>query len=301
MNEIYFSQIAKGDFNKARQKELFHKLFNIFTPKNYKLLSFNEIRNLIKPGNISYQGIKPVPINLIVGSEGRYRDFNKTFLPRYNFLRNRWEGIDKAHLKEIILPPVKLYEIGGLYFVSDGNHRVSVAKLRGMEYIDADIVTLKTEIELKPNMTEEEIKTKIIQYEKKEFFKNKDLNTIIDKDIFNFTAVGRYNEILLHIEVHKYFINMNKEEEISFKKAVKSWYENLFLPIYNMVKEENILTRFPGRTYADLYVWIIRHWDELKKKYGHDFSIKRAVYDYSEKYGKNIFQKIKYQLKKIFK
>ena len=68
-----------------------------------------------------------------------------------------------------------------------------------------------------------------------------------------------------------------------------------------MVKEENILTRFPGRTYADLYVWIIRHWDELKKKYGHDFSIKRAVYDYSEKYGKNIFQKIKYQLKKIFK
>lgn len=300
MSEVFFDQIAKSDFNKARSKAFFLKLFNIFAPENYRLLSFDEVRNLIKPKNISYQGLKTVPINLIVGSEGRYRDFNRIFLPKHDMLRRRWEGIDKAHLKEIILPPVKLYEIGGVYFVSDGNHRVSVAKLKGMEYIDAEVILLKTEIKLKPDMTQEDIKEKLVKYEKKEFFKNKDIKEIIDQDKLNFTAVGRFDEILVHIEVHKYFINMGYEKEISFKEAVKSWYDKLFLPVYNIAIEENLLSRFPGRTAADLYVWIVKHWDELKKKYGQHFSIKKAARDYSEKYGKSFFEIIKSRLKKIF-
>jgi hypothetical protein len=301
MNNPYFDQVAKEDFNKARSKELFLKLFNFFKPENYKLLSFHEIRKIIKPGNIRYQGIKPVEIKLIVGSEGRYRDFNKTFFPRYDFLRNRWEGIDKAHLKDIILPPIKLYEIGGLYFVSDGNHRVSVAKLKGLEYVDAEITSLKTEIKLDPGMTKEDIKNKLIEYEKKVFFKNEDIKEVISKDKLVFTAIGRYNEIMMHIDVHKYFINMDNEKEMTYKQAVNSWYKNLFLPIYNIVKKEKMLSRFPGRTHADLYVWIIRHWDELKKKYGDDLSIKKAVYDYSEKFGVSILHIIKNKLKRIFR
>lgn len=300
MSEIYINQTAKSDFNKARSKSFFLKLFNIFTPENYKLLSFDEVRNLIKPKNTSYQGMKTIPITLIVGSEGRYRDFNRIFLPKHELLRKRWEGIDRAHLKEIILPPVKLYEIGGVYFVSDGNHRVSVAKLKGMEYIDAEVISLKTEIKLKPDMTKEDIKVKLIKYEKKEFFKNKDIKEVIDQEKLNFTAIGRYDEILVHIEVHKYFINMEYEKEISFKDAIKSWYDKLFLPVYNIAIEENLLSRFPDRTPADLYAWIVKHWDELKKKYGQNFSIKKAARDYSEKYGKSFFEIIKGRLKKIF-
>jgi hypothetical protein len=39
-------------------------------------------------------------------------------------------------LQDITLPSILLYEIGGVYFVRDGNHRVSVAKIKGVEFID---------------------------------------------------------------------------------------------------------------------------------------------------------------------
>ena len=287
MAEQIFEFSAKNSFNKARIKEIIFKLFNIYNPSNQTLLSFNEIRKLLNPTNISYQGIKAVKLSLIVGSEGRYRDFNKIFLPRFDYLRGRWESIEMAHLKEYNLPPVKLYELGGVYFVQDGNHRISVAKLREMEYIDAEIISLKSEIKLSPRMAKEDIKKAIIKYEKDNFFKNEEYKLVIDKEKLTFTEIGRYHEVEAHIQVHKYFINLNQPQEISYQKAVTSWYYNLFLPTIYIINENNILARFPGRTEADLYLWIVTHWDFLKKKYGHDYSLQEAGIDFSKRYGKH--------------
>jgi hypothetical protein len=111
-----------------------------------------------------------VPIEKIVGSEGRYRDFNKTFLPRHNFLRGRWEKVDRAHLKDIVLPPIKLYQIGDYYFVRDGNHRVSVAKSQGVGAIDAEVIEVKSDISLDENVKIEELKETVLKFEKDEFF-----------------------------------------------------------------------------------------------------------------------------------
>ena len=108
---------AREDFNKARSKASISRILNALTPEKQDLLSLEDIRNLIKPKSETYLGMKVVEINLIVGSEGRYNDFNRTFLPKREFIRNRWENIDKAHLKSVILPPIKLYKIGGAYFV----------------------------------------------------------------------------------------------------------------------------------------------------------------------------------------
>jgi hypothetical protein len=300
-SDRYARELARENFKRARLKDIFLKLFNVFTPENYRLLSFEEVKKLVKPENTRYQGIQAVPINLIVGSEGRYRDFNKAFLPRYDYLKARWEGIDNAHHRDITLPPIKLYEIGGVYFVSDGNHRVSVAKNEGWEYIDAEITVLKSKLKLKPGMNTEDIKKEIIKYEKKEFFKNKTIKQIVDPEKINFTTVGSYNEVLTHIDVHKYYINLDKEKEIPYENAVTSWYNNLFLPIYNTVDDENLLARFPGRTEADLYVWVITHWDHLKRKYGQNFSLKKAAEDYSERFGKTFWEHMKIKIKKILR
>jgi hypothetical protein len=42
------------------------------------------------------------------------------------------------------LPPVELIQVGEMYFVRDGNYRVSVAYARGQAFIDAYV----TEIEV---------------------------------------------------------------------------------------------------------------------------------------------------------
>ena len=49
----------------------------------------------------------------------------------------RWKRIDRAFHRGEELPPVSLYKVGGLYFVLDGHHRVSVARYHGVEWIDA--------------------------------------------------------------------------------------------------------------------------------------------------------------------
>ena len=249
---------AREDFNKARSKASISRILNALTPERQDLLSLEDIRNLIKPKSETYLGMKVIEINLIVGSEGRYNDFNRTFLPKREFIRNRWENVDKAHLKSIILPPIKLYEISGTYFVRDGNHRVSVAKLQGVRSIDAEVIRLDTEISLGPELTRSEIEKAIIKYEKNRVFANTELDNVITKDDIDFTATGRFYEILRHIQGHKYFLNEDKTQEISFIEAGISWYRNLYMPIINIVRNEHILGRFPGRTEGDLYMWIIK-------------------------------------------
>ena len=291
---------AREDFNKARSKASISRILNALTPEKQDLLSLEDIRNLIKPKSETYLGMKVVEINLIVGSEGRYNDFNRTFLPKREFIRNRWENIDKAHLKSVILPPIKLYKIGGAYFVRDGNHRVSVAKLQGVMSIDAEVIRLDTEIPLGPELTRSEIEKAIIKYEKERVFENTELGKIINPYDIDFTATGRFYEILRHIQGHKYFLNENKTEEIPFISAGISWYKNLYKPIVSIVKEEHILGRFPGRTEGDLYMWIIKHWDELKNRNGDNFSLQDAAVNFSTKYGKSYFQQFLNLLKKIF-
>ena len=51
------------------------------------------------------------------------------------------------------LPPVELYKIGDIYFVRDGNHRVSVARQQGQVYIDAYVTELQVDVPLNPNLS----------------------------------------------------------------------------------------------------------------------------------------------------
>lgn len=292
---------AREDFNKARSKANISQILNALTPERQKLLALEDVKKLIKPKSETYIGMKAINIDLIIGSEGRYKDFNRTFLPKKEFIRNRWESIDKAHLKSVILPPIKLYEIGGFYFVRDGNHRVSVAKMQGVMSIDAEVIRLDTEISLSPGMSQADMERSIIKYEKDFIYSNTKIKSIIKYDELDFTTPGRFYEILRHIQGHKYFLNQELEDEIPFIEAGKSWYNNLYLPIINIVREEHILSRFPGRTESDLYMWIIKHWDELKARNGNNFSLKGAADSYSLEYGKSYKQRIFSYLNRMLK
>ncbi len=282
---------SENDFLKARNKALFNELQHFLNPEESKLLSFSQVKDLLKPKGEVYMGMQVVPVALIAGSEGRYHDFDNHFFPRNMHLKRRWESIDRAHLTDVILPPIVLYEIGGLYFVRDGNHRVSVAKAQGIENIDAEVISLKSEIKLKPGWSEKRIMKQVIQYEKRVFYTETSFGDITDCWNIDFSTPGQYDVLYQHILIHKYYINQDKEEEISMEDAIMSWYQNLYLPIITAIKKGRILRRFKGRTAADLYVWIIKYWDDLKKKFGEQVTIDDAATEFSEKFGIGIVRR----------
>ena len=262
-----------------------HRIRHFMSVDRDRLLSLKDVKEILKPKNETYRRMQTVPINLIVGSEGRYRDFNKYFLPRADHLRQRWERVDIARLKDIVLPPIQLYEIGGVYFVRDGNHRVSVARSQGMELIDAEVTSLSSEIPISPSMTQDELRVALIAYEKKIFYEKTDFLRLTGCADLDFSAAGRYDVIYSHILVHKYYLNEEAEGEIPFSDALVSWYNGVYKPVTAIIQEERLYTHFPGRTSGDLYVWIVKHWDFLKKKYGLSFSLRDAARDFSLKHG----------------
>jgi hypothetical protein len=281
----HFSARAADDFHKARNRELFSRILSLLKNEKDSLMSLQEIKVLLRPTSETYRGLRTVPIAKIVGSEGRYQDFNRYFLPRHNYLRGRWIRVDTAHHQQLTLPPVTLYEIGGLYFVRDGNHRVSVGRLQNVEFIDAEVISLGSRLTLEPGLTEDQLRKAVISLEKEEFFKQTGLDQHRQGVFLEFTTTGRYDEIIRHINGHKYYLNLGQAEEISFEEAMLSWHDNVYEPIVRLIESEQFLRYFRGRTAADLYVWIVRHWDDLKKKYGQGFPLEKAAQDFTDRFG----------------
>lgn len=279
----WFDDLAGQDFSRARTRALLERIGNFLGPGRDRLLPFEEVRRLLKPVRETYEGVQAVAVDRIVGSEGRYRDFNRHFLPKHERLRARWVSIDVARYSDIELPPIRLYELGGLYFVRDGNHRVSVAALRGQAHIDAEVTSLEAGGLLEPGMTLDDLRRKIVGIEKRDFYEKTSFGKLTGDEDLDFTTPGRYDEILEHIDVHKYYLNQHSEGELPFWQALVSWYGNVYQPIALAIEEEGLARRFPGRTVSDLYVYVVRHWDELKRKYGVTYPLSAAARDWGER------------------
>ena len=275
---------SEEDFNKAKNKAFFNEIQHFLSPEEATLISLNDVKQMIKPTNETYVGMKTIPIEKVVGSEGRYNDFDNRFFPKSSHLKNRWEHVDQAAIQAIDLPPIKVYEIAGLYFVRDGNHRVSVAKSRGTEFIDAEVVSLQSEIVLKKPDNINDIVRQIINYEKRVFYSETGFGDITDYWCLVFSRTGRYDVIYNHILTHKYYMNLHKSEEITMEDAILSWFNNVYMPLAVNINKRHILRSFPHRTIGDLYVWIVRYWGDLKTKFGDDVPIEEAVNNFTKKY-----------------
>lgn len=290
---------TEEDFNRAKNKAFFNEIQHFLSPEEASLISLNDVKQMLKPTNETYIGMKVIPIEKIVGSEGRYNDFDNRFFPKSSHLKNRWEHVDQAAIESIDLPPIKVYEIAGLYFVRDGNHRVSVAKARGTEFIDAEVVSLQSEITLKKPDNINDIIRQIINYEKRVFYSETGFGDITDYWCLDFSRTGRYDVIYNHILTHKYFINQNKAEEVTMEEAILSWFNNVYLPLAINIRKKHILSSFPKRTIGDLYVWIVRYWNDLKMKFGNDIPIDQAITKFKKTYKIPFYKRFLNRIKSI--
>ncbi|MCS7060556.1 MAG: DUF4032 domain-containing protein [Anaerolineae bacterium] len=271
------------DFSRARAKHFLRAVWGILSGHRCRLMSWDEVRDKLKLRGLVARGVHTVPLDKIVGSVGRYQDFDDAFLPRTGALSARWRKINRAFHDEISLPPVKLYKVGDVYFVLDGNHRVSVARERGAEFIDAEVLDAVTRV---PVTTQDiDADALIILGEYAEFLERTRLDVLRPQQNIRFSIGGGYARLIEHIAAHRYFMGLEQQREISEDEAVMDWYDTVYLPIVCAIREQDVLKHFPGRTEADLYLWVSDHYYYLKETYGHDVSPEEAVADYQELFG----------------
>jgi DNA-binding Lrp family transcriptional regulator len=250
------------------------------------------------------RGIRTVPVSRIVGSVGRYQDFDSRFRFKSNQPSERLQWITDAMRQGRPLGPVKLYQIKDDFYVLDGNHRISVAKRLEHDEILAHIFEFVPSGNTLQN---------ILYRERAEFSDRTQL-----PDEINLSEVSQYAYLLDQITNHQENIQNEKGSEISFKNAALDWHKTIYRPLCTIIKRARLIDSFPGRTIADLYAYItLHHWKEGRKRhYGigidklltkdmEDFRKKMAELkdvDYPEmKRGITVFILMNVQAKKEFK
>jgi hypothetical protein len=107
--------------------------------RSFNLLNLNDVQRGHAVQLRRQSGVQAVPLDRIRGSEGRSGDFDANFRPLKAHLKERWINIAVAQLQEVTMPPVELVQVGEIYYVRDGHHRLSVARRLGQLTIEAEV------------------------------------------------------------------------------------------------------------------------------------------------------------------
>jgi len=209
-------------------------------------------------------GKKEVALDKIVGSVGRYNDFNHQFRLKEDHEPYRLKRIKDAMDMGRMLPPVELYKIKEEYYILDGNHRVSAAREFGYATIEAHIVEFLPSTDTLEN----------ILYQEKNNFLNK---TGLPESI-NLTAVGQYAYLMEQILEHQYFLEEQSHESVNLGQAAQDWYETIYRPLIHIIKQNHLIKAFPKRTLTDFYAYISYHqWKKGRKKRRYNIGIDEQI------------------------
>lgn len=290
---------ALEDFRQARAKARLQHLWASITGEPKELLQYDEITRKMHASGGSSKGLKDIPVESIVGSVNRYQDFDRNFLPMRDSDIERW-----ANVKAIMttpggtgLPPIRVYKIGETYFVLDGNHRVSIARQMGLESLEGYVTEIPTRIPLTPDDSPEDI---ILKSEYIDFLEETQFDKIVPDASLEITFPGQFDVLREHIRVHRHFMGLEQYREISPEEAVLHWYNHVYKPIVDIIREQNILQEFPKLTETDLYLWVLDHQTIMEEEFGWSIRPEKAAIDLVNESNRGLFKAIFKNIKIFF-
>jgi nucleotide-binding universal stress UspA family protein len=269
--------IAVQHFQAARQRADLELLSARLTGRSAELLSFEEIRRRLKASpERGWRELRVIPLDVIVGSVGRYTDFTRSFLPLNENDLTRWASVRAAFLSQRGVPPIELFQVGDVYFVLDGNHRVSVARSLKLTEIEAYVTPIKTRVPLTADVKIDDL---IITEAYATFLEQTRLDESHPALDFRVTEPCSYGDLLEFIEIYQCFLAQTHQHDIPFAEAAQVWCDEVYLPLVQLIRERGILENFPERTECDLTLWLARHREELSEKIGWDINPETAAND----------------------
>ena len=276
----------------ARKRAAIRQLIARLTGENGNLLSYNDVVETLATGDLVQQGIQEIELDAIVGSVGRFNDFTREFLPKNDSDGERWARV-KASLADMKgWDPIDVYQLGTLYFVKDGNHRVSVARQLGSQTISARVTEVPTHV---PLVDDSDPETVIEEAQLANFLLLTQFDKLFPKVNIRLSFYTQYKVLLDGIATRAK--QLGTPEQYS-AEAVRDWYEQDFLPIVRLMRHYGTLSAFESRTEADLYVLLVRHCDELAEALGWHVDPQLAVSDMAASQA-SIWQRVGERVKQV--
>ncbi len=251
-------------YESATQQAFWQKVFSHLRGKPAQLLSFEDVRARLRLREESYKGLQDISVDAIVGSVGRYKDFTSSFLPTSAVNKERWSRVYAETMGAMGLPPIEVYRVGEVYFVRDGNHRVSVARELGYDTIQAYVTELDA-----PSCLSDLVATR--QMDAAEaymtFLDESGLRRVMQEDSLMLSEPSRYSDLMGHINLHLSVTEECEDCPMTLEEAAAHWYENVYQPSVALMRQYNVLEHSKGRTETDMYLWLVDHLYELEQQY----------------------------------
>jgi len=272
----YQRHSAVQDFQSARKRASLEAVLARIMGKSNELLSYEEVAEKLKLSARVERGIQNIPIDSIVGSVGRYTDFTRTFLPRHDSDRDRWVGVKAALEAGAGWPPIDVYKVGEVYFVVDGNHRVSIARGEGFKSIEARVTEFNTDFKLTPDTQPDDL---IIEAEQAAFLNQTRISELRPNVDLRVTSCRQYEKLLDEIRVCQHLLQEVQKRDVPIQDSAGYWYDTKYIPLAEAIRDRGLLRWFPGRTITDLYVWISENRAAIEQELGWEIQSDAAATD----------------------
>ncbi|UJW33236.1 chromosome partitioning protein ParB [Saccharothrix sp. AJ9571] len=243
---------AESDFLRARRRQVLSRLANWLRrePDDVNImLPFHEVVDALGWVSERRIGLRVIQLSSIVGSVDRGRDFDRRFRPTSGRVRERWERLALAARRGENIPPIEVYRIGGLHFIIDGHHRVSVAHAMGLDMIDAQVTEVRTKLDPAGIRYRGDL---IVKDYRRIFLERVPLTgqaraSVIVSDPWDYAELGE------HVEAWGFRLMQDEGAFLDRQTIAARWFAEEYEPVVRMLHQADLIGT---RTEAEAYMWV---------------------------------------------
>jgi hypothetical protein len=258
---------AQNDYSRARRRQVMSSLAHRLRrePDDVRvILPFDEVVQALGARGERRLGLETIPLDSIVGTVDRTREFDRSFRPTSRSKRSRWQRIATAMRRGEAMPPIDVYRIGEMHFVQDGHHRVSVARQLGLEVIEAHVTEIQTEVGAEASVRLHDL---ALKSHERLFFERVPL----PHDLRGRIALPRgswYAGLAEGVEAWGFRAMQARGAFMTREEVAQAWFHEEFEPVVTMLRDADLIgTLTEAEAYARIvslrYLLLRTHeWDE---------------------------------------
>jgi hypothetical protein len=248
---------AQFDFSRTRRRRALARLSARLRRADdvNHILPFEEVAQALGRVGERRLGLELIPLDSIIGTVDRAREFDRDFRPTSPRVRERWQRINLAQRRGEAMPPIDVYRIGELHFVKDGHHRVSVAHALGYRDIEAYVTEVLTELGADRKIRMRDLPLKSHQ---RLFFERVPLPHEARQRI-HLSDEWRYAALAEAVEAWGFRASQALNQGLSRQEAAEAWFRDEYEPVVEMLREAQLVPKGVSDTEAYMKVAHLRY------------------------------------------